>query len=254
MKLTQRLLMRQQTVTSFHPSSLFGGSDVGACWDFTDATKLYTDQSGTTPVSTDGDGVMCAEDISGQGRNLIAAASANALLYRVGSPAYIEGASTSRYLLLNLPSAIAYPITMMIAGNINGIDKACGLIISDNDFANKGLFLFGDSAAYAYSPTIAVYNTSYSEIGITDTKTNFVAIADFLSGSQTVTDHDGTTSSALNVSCPSGLQNIGLGGWRRSTGVSYYPGNYACAMIIDRQLTAQEKIDLFAWASVRAGA
>lgn len=63
--------------SSFNPASLFGANDKGIVIDFSDAATLFQDTGATTPVTSIGDPIAYAKDISGQGKNATQSTSAN---------------------------------------------------------------------------------------------------------------------------------------------------------------------------------
>lgn len=61
---------------AFTPASLFGASEPGGYWDFTDASSLWQDAAASTAVAADGDPVRRADDLSGNGNHLVASSDA----------------------------------------------------------------------------------------------------------------------------------------------------------------------------------
>lgn len=57
---------------SFTPVSLFEAGDFGAFYDFSNTSTLFQDTSGTSPVTTDGQSIFRANDLSGNTNNLTA--------------------------------------------------------------------------------------------------------------------------------------------------------------------------------------
>ena len=64
-------------VEPFNPASLFGASDEGLIVDFTDAANLFQLSNGTTAVTTPGQTIGYATDLSGKGHNATQATAAN---------------------------------------------------------------------------------------------------------------------------------------------------------------------------------
>lgn len=58
--------------TPISPASLFGVGDFGAFYDFSDTSTLWQDTGATTPVTTTGQNIYRADDLSGNGNNLTA--------------------------------------------------------------------------------------------------------------------------------------------------------------------------------------
>ena len=64
-------------VEPFNPASLFGASDEGLVVDFTDAANLFQLSNGTTAVTTPGQTIGYATDLSGKGHHATQATAAN---------------------------------------------------------------------------------------------------------------------------------------------------------------------------------
>jgi VCBS repeat-containing protein len=245
-------------VPVWHPSSLFGPSDIGGAWDLTDHSTLYQDAAGTTQVTAAGQSIMRASDISGKGTHLTQPNATYAMIARADSGLnYAEGAASPlRHLLLNLAANIAYPFAMMICGDstegASGSNSA-GFSVSQATANDQSCFCIGKTGAENKGPAAAVYRTSWSQSLTNKDPRKFVAISTFKSGSQLVQDDQGAASTPINITCPSSMEALTLGGLRRSSGLTTYPGRYFCALYINRELTSDEKTNLFNWAKAKAG-
>ncbi len=89
----------------------------GSLWDFTDTATLWQDTGGTSAVTTDGQNLLRADDLSSQGRNMTKPGSYtnNAVYEASSSPAYAD-------LAVNAPASLEFPVdtawtdaTVMIA-------------------------------------------------------------------------------------------------------------------------------------------
>lgn len=241
------------TAGTWHPSDLFQSGELGGCWNFNDLSTLFQDTAGASPVTADGQLIARVNDISGNGFNLTQATSTARLVARLGSFNYAEGNSTTgssaRRIEGTLGTAMAYPFTFMVAGDLTGQTVAAlGLTGSDTSVTNRCVFALGSRNSDNTGPIIAVYNTSYNDVSIGDSPSKAVNISTFLSGNQYCEDEEGKTSGSLNIAMPSGCTRVCIGGLIRSTSQASYPGNYSCALYINRELTAQEKSDLLTWA------
>lgn len=249
--------------TIWTPDLLFQNSEYGGVWNLNDLSTMFKDTAATSPVTNDGDVIQRVNDISGNGLNLVKESSSSGLILRLGSTNYGEGNSDSgsaaRMLTANV-SALSYPYTMMVVGDMTGTSSgAVGLTMSDTAVTNRCVFALGTRNSDLTGPAVAVYNNSYYDVSVgrsAPTMEKFVNISTFLSGSQFAEDELGNTSPSLNISNPSGMDKLALGGLVRSpssTNRSSYPGKYSCALLIDRELTLQEKSDLITWAKAQAG-
>jgi hypothetical protein len=62
---------------AFTPFDLFPGSEIGFWLDYSDKSTMFTDTSGTTPVTADGDAIARINDKLGQGFNATQATAGN---------------------------------------------------------------------------------------------------------------------------------------------------------------------------------
>jgi hypothetical protein len=238
--------------STWHPSSLFGNDESGGVWDFTDRSTMWTDVAGTTPVSSDGDPIMRIDDISGTGLNLTSATAANALKYRPETPC--AESTGAHYIYADIP-ALAYPFSMGLAGNAVGYtgDSRAGMSVAKPSATNMGAFVLGYNSAFSTGPVQAVYNTTWNARSCgSEIDGAFVGVGTFKAGDQHMMDDLDATSQSMSIACPSGLTRLAISAFARSTLVSYQ-GKYFCALLIDRELTSQERADFVSWAAAKAG-
>lgn len=83
------------------PVELFGSGELGAIYDASDISTLFTDTGGTTPVTMDGDLVAYMADKSGNGHHAVQATSGARPIYRTnGVHSWLEG-DGSRYMTVS---------------------------------------------------------------------------------------------------------------------------------------------------------
>lgn len=135
------------TTTAALVADQFASSELGAVYDFTDPTTLYTDAARTTLVSSDGDTVRGFLDVSGNG-NHIGMASGTGFTYRIrdGVSCVELDASSGDYILANtrfgLPANGDY--TFVIATEVGTLaSEASGSLIdlgSSQSSAGAGVY------------------------------------------------------------------------------------------------------------------
>jgi len=84
MSVLARKLMAASTA-AFSPSDLFAASEVGAWYDPSDLSTMFTDTAGTTPVTTDGDLVARINDKSGNGYHATQGTSGKCPVYKTAA-------------------------------------------------------------------------------------------------------------------------------------------------------------------------
>jgi len=247
--------------TAWESSSLFANEELGGCWNFNDVTTLYQNTAGTTQITSDGQSILYAEDVSGNGTPLIKPSNSSALLFRSAANSYAEGnpSSTSgsgaRLLGHDFESVIGYPFTIMLGGDFDQKTNSstAGLSISNKNTNAGSCGVLGLRESDQKGPVVFVYNTSgYTDTSAGATGGKSVNIITLISGSQYAEDGFGNVSSSLNLPCPPSMKTISIGGLIRPT-LAAYPGNYTCGLFINRELTTQEKLDLTTWANLQVG-
>lgn len=251
------------TETTWTPAQLFLGGEVGGCWNFNDISTLFKDTAGTIPVTAAGDAIARVNDISGNGNHLTQTTSTARMNYGVsGSEGYgignVGSGSGAKRYSLRLPAPVSYPFTLAVGGDSSpGTSGSVGLTISDDLSNNNCVFALGTRGADVTGPAIAIYNTSngYNDASIGNAKSKFACINSFLTGGSFAEGHAGgsTAGTPLNFNVPTNTDLLTIGALIRSTSTSSYAGNYSFALFIDRELTPQEKTELFTWAKNQVG-
>lgn len=68
--LMQIIAQRRRSAGAFSPISLFSNGEKGGFWDFTDLSSLWQDTAGTSAVTTSGQSIKRANDLSGNGNHV----------------------------------------------------------------------------------------------------------------------------------------------------------------------------------------
>lgn len=245
----------------FVPSSLFGGSDQGAAFDFTDTSKLYQTNDTSTPVTANGQSIGRVDDISGKNNHATQATAANRPTYQ----GYGSFDGTNDFMTAS-------------AVNMTAGDKAT-LIFStrDKDAATKGVFLFGTAGAVGSCSAIWLAGTPPTLRGsLTGTGTSQMRIAgdaadtvnrvyliEYDIAGAAATDEvklwkDGAfPAQTVQAAGPAGTGNLGNHsiciGAGDFAGGSAMTANLWRMIFINRILTAGEKASAQAWVGSPAG-
>lgn len=143
-------------------SAAFAPTDVSGLkgwWDFSDATKLYTD-AGTTLVTADADLIAQVNDKSGQANHAVQATGANKPAYKTGIQ---NSLSTSRYDSTDTlrratftGGALSQPVAVMAVAK--STDNGVNVIVD----AGAGNFqLYGNAGSWKmYAGSVITWNTT----------------------------------------------------------------------------------------------
>jgi hypothetical protein len=238
----------------FNPASLFGGGDQGAVYDFTTMSSLFQTTDTSTPVTTTGQPVGRANDLSGKNNHLLQATAGLRPLFQ--NNLLLDGADDNM-----ATNAIT----------LNATDKAT-VIVSASASATGVQHLFGTSvnsrfftrlAGAPLAATAALINTGTSELSANTTETlNAPAVLGFLfdMAGATATDevvirrNGAVVANTIVQAGPAGVGNLGNSQLIMGTyGGGAYAGSIWRAIIINRLLTAGELLNAERWAGAPAG-
>lgn len=123
-----------QKTTQFDPSALFVGGKNGAWFDASDLSTLFTDTSGTTAVTSDGDRVALWKDKSGNNYNLTQATLGNRPTYRTsGGKSWLEFVASSNQFLQYSGTNIGVANAFIACNITSSSSSYAGLLTNFND-------------------------------------------------------------------------------------------------------------------------
>ena len=245
---------------SFNPTSIFGGSDKGGFYDFTDSATLWSNSARSTPASIGGQ-IQGVTDLSGKGNHL--ATSSSTILMQSGYADFPGGVS-------GLGAAVASPgssaghtcIVAFRPGSVTGNQS-----LFDCDYANltadrvSQTLLIATTSLYslAFTGTAGANTVSTAASGIAS-GTDYYATM-WRSTSEHVTRLNGaliqnTTASTANPAVGTAQSKWVIGSAYAGTTnptQRYYTGRIYAALFINRQLTSGELSDLENYFRIKAG-
>jgi hypothetical protein len=232
---------------------------VGAWYDFSDATKNFSDTGMTTPV-TAGAGIAATTDLSGNAKHLLQATSGNRPLFSNGGATFDgvdDNLQTAPSVLGTTPVAtiiaVVNPLALTGAGVIaenthttavplfgvfvnNGSDAVLGGGIG----ATSGNYFFADSTLIIGAPMNLLLNFAYdtSETAPNELVTRVAGVT----GQSTV-----AASGAVSGSITTGQLNVGS----RQGGAFPFNGVVLAMLEVNRLLTPTEITDIEAYFTTR---
>lgn len=244
----------------WYPSMLFGVSDKGAWWDFTDKAYIFTDTSRTTAVTADGDAIKGVTDRSGKGNHISQGTATTWPVYKDTSPTQARGQfdGTDDIITRTYDSAFAMNSVTLAVGFVNrtahaSLDKGlAGAYLTTGNQRAYRLTLKGTSAGGGAVWNTSTNGTANTSIAIGSSLTAGVLLGKATAGAQDVW-LNGTASGAALTGTPfyggtsTAPFNIGADG-----AGSFGNQGITHIVVIDRVLTTDEQQKLegyIAWES-----
>ena len=232
---------------AWSPADLFGASEPGIAYDFSDATKLYTDSARTTLVTTAGDLIGSVTDLSGNGNHATQATGASKMTWQT---TYASADGFDDFLGTGAIDFTTTDAVTIIAGVRKLSDAGEGNVVS---FGNSG----GLNGVFALrAPSAATANYAIfcrGTIGITQLVTPYASPnSAVLSGSADIS----APSQALRVNQSPASWTNGLGTGNFSTQIMYvgrrgtlgpFNGHIYRVIVIGRLLTSDELTAAETW-------
>ena len=137
-------------VVTFSPEILFGGSDTGYFFNFSDMTTLFQDTAGTTPITASGQSVARVNDKSGKGNHLTQATEANRPTYIEESGKKFLRFATNKFMLsATARSFVVSTVDFMAVAKETTEVVSAGIFVegvpSTNDWTTPQGFIVGTS-------------------------------------------------------------------------------------------------------------
>lgn len=245
----------------FSPLPLFGGGEDGGWYDPSDLSTMWTDTSGTTQVTSDGDLVARIDDKSGNGRHLIQATSTARPTYKTsgglhwldfdgGDWLYLDTAASS---ITDSGGALAVAAASDQAEAVQGLLEEVDTIAESSPSSFRNVVYFDTRSGTKRFSSYAVDDTNRFvdlDAEIDGTAKVFIFSSDGATG-EGYLDNSQQGSSVTTTANFSNNTIISLG--RQDAGPIYHDGKIYGAVILDRGLTTVERGNLNTYLSSKAG-
>lgn len=251
-----------ESESGWTPAALFGASEQGAWYDFSDLSALFTDSAGTTAVTSSGDSIGRVNDKSGNDNHAIQATAGAKPQYNVDGSgnrrANFDGSDDG----LVCASAITpdLPMTVVMA-YLSASDATSTERLLVQSYYDSGDFMgIGVRQSTGYTWIEGRWDGVVSDFAASSSAAfndgnPHVTHGKFTEGNTYVSTDEGTENSEANTwTTPNSgaeSQSIVLG-----AGGTLAPNNTFSlyqVVIIDRALTTQERSDLMSYIAGKAG-
>lgn len=250
----------------FTPDDLFDSSQVGAWYDISDLTTLWTDVSGTTAVTSDGDLVARIDDKSGNGFTLLQGTTSKQPVYHTDGSRHWLTFDGVNDVLLHSPNLgmfrnigaglVGLAIRTAPTGNdermihiSNGVvDGAARTLIRTNSSSGNieinGRRLDGDSIG-----TLVVTGEDYTD------DSAYISHLDYANSDVFMYEDGveiGSNTSFLTDGNTSDTDSVGMGIGATSANADFAGFEiYNIVMVGDSSFTAQQIADLSTWLNLK---
>lgn len=230
----------------FSPSQLFAGGEVGCFYNFTDTSSLWQDVSATTQADTNGDLVARADDLSGNGANLLQPTSPNRPVFESGSGVSFDGsndtllttaydpkfASSSFFMVLKPESINDSEAPFSIYGGWGAIQLRF----------NSGLLEFRAHKGGAYRTVTSTLSVGQNYSILCLANQDYVRL--FVDNSQV-----GNVAEPTPINYQGSENGLNLGANRNDGAATFSRMKTKAFVHINRALTPSEISSIFSWSS-----
>lgn len=247
---------------AFVPDSAFFAGSAGASYDFSDASKLFVNSARTIQVTTAGDLIGSATDLSGNGNHASQATGASRFVWR-GLYAETDGVDDSL-----ATSAINFSSTdkMTVIVGLRVVGTATQGLLATSVGGSNGTFSLRYLAGASPSPSGRLVNNGVASTvnasGIVANSAN--AVHSLLLDNAGASESDEVkvrVNGALPTQFPQGTGPVGGGNFSASQSLYvgtyngvFFSGRIYRVIVIGRTLSAGELASCEAWCNATTGA
>jgi len=247
---------------SFEPASLFANGEAGGWYDPSDLSTLWQDTAGTTAVTASNQSVARIDDKSGNGRHLTQGTTTSRPTYQESGGVHWLQFDGSDDLLVT--SSNATPMfsnaAFLIAASSQDQADAIGASFGEG-YLGADIYRVGVYHDTRSSPRVtAIFQPNGGPPLTVDNDSEITGDPALFSFNSNGTTGGGYIDNVMQGSSISTSANfaantnifMGVTPIRENLGL-YLDGNIYGALIVDRELTSQERFNLNNWLSKRAG-
>lgn len=234
---------------AWSPADLFGASEPGIAYDFSDATKLYTDTGRTTLVTTAGDLIASVTDLSGNGKHASQATSGNRPTWQT---TYANFPGVDDFLTTAAIDFTATDQVTVVVGLYTASDAAIGNVLELGTGGENGSFrITSPSAAATASDNFTSRGTANATPSVVRSaapvNSTLSAQGDISADLSRLRRNGGTWGTSATDQGTGNLRNGAIYIGRRGVATQPFNGRIYRMIVIGRLLSDAELLEAEAW-------